>query len=56
MDQKISVKTFIMLQNISISTKCCSFESSIQKRLLNNMQHNIVYIKLYIEQHISILE
>ncbi len=26
---KVAVKTFIMLQKISISNKCCSFELSI---------------------------
>ncbi|MDN8907574.1 hypothetical protein Q0O77_14770, partial [Staphylococcus aureus] len=31
---KVTVKTFIMLQKISISNKCCSFELSIHQRIL----------------------
>ncbi len=30
-----SIETFIMLQNTSISNKCCSFELSIHQRILN---------------------
>ncbi len=33
---KVTVKTFIMLQNISISNKCCSFELSVQLWILKN--------------------
>ncbi len=36
---KVSVKTFIMLPNISISNKCCSFELSIHLWILKNKMH-----------------
>ncbi len=43
---EVTVKTFIMLQNISKSNKCCSFElsihQSIQKRLWRTTVFNIV--------------
>ncbi len=43
---KVTVKIFIMLQNIYFSKKCCSFELSIHHRIL----------KMFLEQQISILE
>uniref|UniRef100_A0A673GGS4 Copper metabolism (Murr1) domain containing 1 n=1 Tax=Sinocyclocheilus rhinocerous TaxID=307959 RepID=A0A673GGS4_9TELE len=34
---KWTIKVFIMLQNISISNKCCSFELYIHRRILNKI-------------------
>ncbi len=36
---KVTVMTFIMLQKISISNKCCSLERSIHQRILKNKMY-----------------
>ncbi len=38
---KVSVKTFIMLQNIAISNKCCSLELSIHLWILKNKMYHV---------------
>ncbi len=57
---KVTVKTLIMLQNISSSTKCCSFSisnkcCSIQQRILELLL-TIVIMRNVSYHHISILE
>ncbi len=37
---KVTVKTFIMWQKISISNTCCSFELSVQLWILKNKMHH----------------
>jgi len=34
---KVTVKTFIMLQNISVTDQCCSFELSIHQSILKKV-------------------
>ncbi len=59
---KVMIKTFIMLQKISISDKCCSSELSIHQwnlkkiNLLRCFQHNNNNNKSFFEQQIRIFE
>jgi len=36
---KVTVKTFVTLQTISVLNKCCTFELSIHQRALKNIYH-----------------
>ncbi len=54
-------KTFIMLQMIFISNKCCSFERSqqvklIQRKLKYSAAQLLIIIRMFLKQQISLLE
>jgi len=44
--KRFKVKTFIMLQKISFSNKCCSFELSIYPRILRGRKGITVFTKI----------
>ncbi len=37
---EVTVKPFIMLQKMTVSNKCCSFELSVHQRILKEMYHS----------------
>ncbi len=41
---KVTVKSFTLLQKISISNKCCSFELSIHQIIVEEKKQNIFNI------------
>ncbi len=52
------IKTFIMLQNISISDKLCSFELSIHQRNLKKLYSAVfilIIIIMFVDQHIIMI-
>jgi len=53
---KVTVYTFLMLQKLSLSYKCCSFELCIHQIILKRTFFSTLIIVMFLEHQIIILE
>jgi len=54
----VTVNTFIMLQKVSMSNKCCSFELSVHQRILEKYQGFnrilIIILEWFLKDHLTL--